>query len=101
MIIADVGGRILHPEAFLQGGGARERRIVPAGHARPHRGQRAHRRKPGTPQSHHRVAAPGKQIGRKSAHRIFSVARPTRARIIETIQKRITIVGSAQPFFSK
>ena len=36
-----------------------------------------------------------------SAHRIFNVARPTRARIIEMIQKRITMVGSDQPFFSK
>ena len=34
-------------------------------------------------------------------HRIFNVARPTRARIIEMIQKRITMVGSDQPFFSK
>jgi len=33
-------------------------------------------------------------------HRIFSVPRPTRARIIATIQKRITMVGSDQPFFS-
>lgn len=32
--------------------------------------------------------------------RSFSVARPIRARIREMIQKRITIVGSAQPFFS-
>ena len=30
----------------------------------------------------------------------FSVARPIIARISEMIQKRITICGSAQPFFS-
>ena len=34
------------------------------------------------------------------AQRTFSVARPIIARISEMIQKRITIVGSAQPFFS-
>ena len=34
-------------------------------------------------------------------HRIFKVASPTSPRIIATIQKRITMVGSAQPFFSK
>lgn len=33
--------------------------------------------------------------------RIFSVASPIRARISEMIQKRITICGSCQPFFSK
>ena len=43
----------------------------------------------------------GEQVGGKRAHRIFNVARPTRARIIEMIQKRMTMVGSAQPFFSK
>ena len=31
----------------------------------------------------------------------FNVAKPTNARIIAIIQNRITIVGSAQPFFSK
>ncbi len=34
------------------------------------------------------------------AQRTFSVARPIIARISEMIQNRITIVGSAQPFFS-
>lgn len=33
-------------------------------------------------------------------YRTFSVARPTSARISEMIQKRMTICGSAQPFFS-
>lgn len=32
--------------------------------------------------------------------RTFSVARPIMARISEMIQKRITMVDSAQPFFS-
>jgi hypothetical protein len=35
------------------------------------------------------------------AYRNFSVASPTIARISDTIQNRITICGSAQPFFSK
>ena len=34
------------------------------------------------------------------AQRTFSVASPIIARISEMIQKRITMVGSAQPFFS-
>ncbi len=34
-------------------------------------------------------------------HRTFSVARPIIARMSEMIQNRITICGSAQPFFSK
>jgi len=33
-------------------------------------------------------------------HRTFSVARPIKARISEMIQNRMTICGSAQPFFS-
>ena len=33
-------------------------------------------------------------------YRTFSVASPIIARISEMIQKRITMVGSAQPFFS-
>ncbi len=33
--------------------------------------------------------------------RTFSVASPISARISEMIQNRITICGSAQPFFSK
>ena len=37
----------------------------------------------------------------RSAHRSFSVASPIIARISETIQKRMTICGSAQPSFSK
>ena len=44
---------------------------------------------------------PANRSAGKCAHRIFRVASPTSARIIEMIQKRITMVGSAQPFFSK
>src|SRR5690606_29967472 len=42
----------------------------------------------------------GRQALRR-AQRSFSVARPMSARMSEMIQKRITICGSAQPFFSK
>jgi hypothetical protein len=45
--------------------------------------------------------ARGKGSFEECAHRIFNVARPTSARIIEMIQNRMTMVGSAQPFFSK
>src|SRR6185312_8787389 len=38
---------------------------------------------------------------RDADHRIFSVASPASARIAAMIQKRMTTVGSAQPFFSK
>lgn len=37
----------------------------------------------------------------ESTYRNFSVERPTRARMLAIIQKRTTMVGSAQPFFSK
>lgn len=37
----------------------------------------------------------------RCAQRSLRVERPIRARISEMIQKRITICGSAQPFFSK
>ena len=39
--------------------------------------------------------------GSGAFYRTFSVARPIIARMSEMIQKRITICGSAQPFFSK
>ena len=42
----------------------------------------------------------GASIRRDAPYRTFSVARPIIARISEMIQKRITIWGSAQPFFS-
>ena len=38
---------------------------------------------------------------RSSAHRSFRVARPAIARMAAMIQKRMTMVGSAQPFCSK
>ena len=47
-----------------------------------------------------RRCGPGRKRPFGVAQRTFSVARPIIARISEMIQKRITIVGSAQPFFS-
>jgi hypothetical protein len=38
---------------------------------------------------------------RRARYRSFNVARPAIARIQAIIQKRITMVGSAQPFCSK
>ena len=63
--------------------------------------QRARRRQAVAAEADHGEASSGEQGRRKIAHRIFSVARPTSARIMEMIQNRITMVGSAQPFFSK
>ena len=37
----------------------------------------------------------------RSHYRNFNVLSPISAKIIAMIQNRITIVGSAQPFFSK
>ena len=60
----------------------------------------------GTTTTRHRVRAAGalRRINAAGSHRsdqrTFSVARPIIARISEMIQKRITICGSAQPFFS-
>ena len=63
--------------------------------------QRARRGKPFWPRPTTAKRLPANRSAGKSAHRIFNVASPTSARIIEMIQKRITMVGSAQPFFSK
>ena len=46
------------------------------------------------------AATVGQQSGVKGRYRTFSVASPIIARISEMIQNRITICGSAQPFFS-
>lgn len=43
----------------------------------------------------------GKHCVGEGAHRSFSVARPHMPSTMETIQNRMTIFGSAQPFFSK
>ena len=46
-------------------------------------------------------AGKGGEGGAWRCHLIFNVESPTSARIMAMIQKRITMVGSAQPFFSK
>src|SRR5262245_36097446 len=50
-------------------------------------------------QAQHAHLAPG--VLRETSHRSFSVERPTNANTMAMIQKRMTIVGSCQPFFSK
>ena len=83
-------------------GRARRRRCRPTPTtSAPIAAQRARRRQAVLAQPDHGEALAGEECRRESAHRIFKVARPTSARIIEMIQKRMTMVGSAQPFFSK
>ena len=76
------------------------RPVIPYRDVCTHGEQRARDRQPVAAEADHSETTAGEQHGRKCAHRIFKVARPTSARIIEMIQKRITIVGSDQPFFS-
>ena len=76
--------------------GARRLAVVPDRHCRPPLGQPPCGRQPGAPQPHNRDA-----LAFERPHRIFNVLRPTSARIMAMIQKRMTMVASAQPFFSK
>jgi hypothetical protein len=99
--IADIGRGVGDQKSLSLGGIAREPGIIPTGYHRAHAGQRAQCRDAGAAQAHHRVTPSGKDIGGKTHQRIFNVARPHRARIMDTIQKRMTMVGSAHPFFSK
>ena len=82
-----------------RGRGARVRPVVPGSDIRAHRQQRARHGQAVAAQADDGIAA-GREEGCRPGHRIFNVASPTRARIMETIQKRITMVGSDQPFFS-
>ncbi len=92
--------RLAHDEALGNGGIARRRRVVPRNDIGAHRPQRRRRRQAVAAEADHGEALSGEDVGRK-VHRIFNVARPTSARIMAMIQKRMTMVGSAQPFFSK
>ena len=74
--------------------------VVPGDDLGAHRAQRPRRRQAVRPSPTTAKRWPAKMWA-GNAHRIFSVARPTSARIIEMIQNRMTMVGSAQPFFSK
>ncbi len=80
---------------------ARRLAIVPGQHVCPHRGQRTRRRQAVAAEADNGEVRAGEQRGGKAGHRIFKVASPTSARMNEMIQNRITMVGSAQPFFSK
>ena len=75
--------------------------VVPRHDVRAHRRERTRGGQAVAAQPQHGEAFSREQIVGERAHRIFNVARPTSARIIEMIQKRMTMVGSAQPFFSK
>ena len=76
-------------------GADRPRQIVP----------RPSRAAPAPPAARPAQAEYGEKLPREDRREdvivIFKVASPTSAKIIATIQKRITIVGSAQPIFSK
>ena len=92
----------LPPAPSREGRGSRAGRIiVPRNNLGTHRSQRACRGSTIPAEPKNGKPSTSKQIRREPAHRIFNVARPTSAKIIEMIQKRITMVGSAQPFFSK
>ena len=82
-------------------GGASSLRVIPRDDLRSHRKQRARRGQAVLTQANNGITASGEQVWGKRGHLIFRVARPTNARIIDMIQNRMTMVGSAQPFFSK
>ena len=80
---------------------ARRWRIIPGHDRGTHCDQRLRRGQAVLAQPHDREALSGEQSAGEGTHRIFNVARPMSAKIMEIIQNRITMVGSAQPFFSK
>ena len=94
------GGRIGEHDAERRRFRPRGRAIVPRGHGGAEAGQRLRGRQAVAAEAEHRVAPAGEGACAR-CHRIFSVARPASARIMEMIQNRMTIVLSAQPFFSK
>ncbi|OAG75911.1 hypothetical protein Amal_03014 [Acetobacter malorum] len=75
--------------------------IIPCLNCSPALCESAHGGQTVPAQSQHSKMLAGKKSGGKIAHLNFSVARPHIPRMTETIQKRMTILGSAQPFFSK
>ena len=72
--------------------------VVPHRDIGPEGGQAPRHRQPVPPEADDRIPLARKD--RVERHRIFNVASPTSASTIDTIQNRITIVGSDQPFFS-
>ncbi len=96
-------GGVAQRDTRAGGGAALRLAIVPGLDLGAPFHQPQRRRQPGAAEPDHRDAGAeeGREGRRRRAHRIFSVLRPTRARIMAMIQKRMTMVASAQPFFSK
>jgi len=83
---------------------AAHRRIVPGDDARAALPERPRGREARRAEAHdcHGLSAKLREVDHRPVpYRSFSVARPMRARIEAMIQKRITMVDSAHPFFSK
>ena len=90
----------LHRRTMTLGNGvARFLAGIPGGDSCSARHQRGHRRSPGAGEAQHGVALAREEGG--DDHRSLRVERPSSANTMETIQKRITTVDSAQPFCSK
>ncbi len=90
-------------EAVGGGGGASPGVIVPGAHRPTGGGKRPGGRAAADAQTQHRVGAvcEMRERNHRSPHLSFRLERPIRARTEAMIQKRMTMVGSAQPFFSK
>ena len=99
--IGDVGCRVHDVETLRSAGFTCKGRVIPADDRSTHVRQGTHSGESRAAKADNRIAPACEQIGRKRGHRIFSVARPQRARMTEIIQKRMTIVASCHPFFSK
>ena len=97
------GGRVLHRQPGSLSGRAGFGLVIPGGDISTPGSQAQRSGQAGTAQPHHGDARAGKggEGGAWRCHLIFSVESPTSARIMAMIQKRMTMVGSAQPFFSK
>ena len=79
---------------------ARRLVVVPRGNTRAARLQGARRRQPRAAKAEERDMSIREGDDRRH-HRTFNVASPISASTKEMIQKRMTICGSDQPFFSK
>ena len=116
-VVVEGGGRVGHAQPGGDSGIPPGGLVVPGGHlGAPFRQPRS-RRQPGLAEADQGNALSSEggkdafgrpihaaRLGRyatRRRHRIFSVLRPTSASTMAMIQKRMTMVGSAQPFFSK
>ena len=97
------GGGVLQREARRFGCRAGFGPVIPDRDLSTPGSEAPRRRQACTAKPNHGDARAGKggEGGAWRCHLIFSVESPTSARIMAMIQKRITMVGSAQPFFSK